>query len=58
MIWLLEKINFQILLKICKLILEATKGQLDFQHTQELEKLAKSYQQDLLTTRDNMAMVG
>ena len=37
---------------------EATKGQLDFQHTQELEKLAKSYQQDLLTTRDNMAMVG
>ena len=37
---------------------EATKGQLDFQHTQELEKLAKSYQQDLLTTKDNMAAVG
>ena len=37
---------------------EATKGYLDFTHTQELEKLAKSYEQDLQTTRDNLASVG
>lgn len=37
---------------------EATKGYLDFTHTQELEKLARSYETDLNTVRDNAAMVG
>ena len=37
---------------------EASKGQLSFQHTQELQQLAQKYETDLSTVRDNMAASG
>lgn len=38
--------------------INASRDQLDFTHTQELEKLADSYKQDLENTQQNLAAVG